>query len=300
MSNTDRADIQHLPLAFHRLEAFRFYAPFIKPLFPNFATSPKRRPRMYVATLEDLEGMKRAGEAVAQTLRKMQAFAQPGMSTLELDEYGRRLLEGFGADPAPSRDYGFPGCACICVNEEACHGIPSAEKILKEGDLVNIDVSAAVDGYYGDNGGSFILGKDLQNLGGLVQASMEILRLAIPRAKHGVRIADLGAYIEQEAKKRGLRVIRNLCGHGIGRSLHESPEEVPCFRDVYNTDVLHAGTAIALETFISTQSEYVYELEDGWTMVGEDGGFIAQHEHTLLITEDFPVVLTRNNGIPYQ
>lgn len=255
---------------------------------------------MSVETATDLAALKAAGFAVAETLRLMRAYAQPGMPTLELDEYGRGVLESFGATSAPYKDYGFPGCTCISVNQEVCHGIPTAAKIMQEGDLVNIDVSAELGGVYGDNGGSFILGEDRQGLAPLVRASEEILRLAIRSIKAGVRIGAVGALIEQSAKQSGFKVIRNLCGHGIGRQLHEPPHEIPCFRDIYNRERFQKGSVIALETFISTKAEIAEETADGWTMVAEGGGFVAQHEHTLMVTDDEPVVLTAANGIAYR
>ena len=252
---------------------------------------------MSVETKTELQALQAAGEAVAVTLRKMREYARPGMSTAELDEYGHRLLRSFGANPAPRKDYGFPGYTCISINHEVCHGIPSADRILREGDLVNIDVSAELDGYYSDNGGSFILGRDHRQLQPLVDASREILRAAIRKVRGRMKIADLGGYIETEAKKRGYRVIKNICGHGIGRKLHEAPREIPCYRDRFIRDRFRKNTVIALEMFISTGARRVYEAPDGWTLVTKDNSYVAQHEHTLIVTDGEPVVLTSANGI---
>ncbi len=252
---------------------------------------------MSIKSTADLSGIKQAGQAVAMTLKKMREYAKPGMSTLELDEYGYSILQSFGAVPAPKKDYGFPGYTCISVNQEVCHGIPSANRILKEGDLVNIDVSAELDGYYGDNGGSFILGKDLQQLQPLVDASQEILHLAIQNIKSRVKISDVGGLIQKEAKKRGFKVIKNLCGHGIGRQLHEPPEEIPNFKDRLNKQRFRKDSVIALETFISTQTQSAYESKDGWTFTTKNKGFVAQHEHTIIVTDDQPIIATSANGI---
>ena len=252
---------------------------------------------MTIETPEDLEGMKKACEAVGDALRRMREHAQPGMSTKELDDFGKDILESYGAFSAPKKEYDFPGWTCISVNQEACHGIPSSSVILKEGDLVNIDVSAVLNGYFGDNGGSFILGEDLQNLSPLVEASHEILTAAISRIKGGVRIASLGGFIENQAKRRGYSTIRNLTGHGIGRKLHDSPKEIPNFNDRLNLNRFRKNTVVAVETFISTNARMVYQMPDGWTMKAKDGSFVAQHEHTLLITDGAPVILTHNNGI---
>lgn len=241
--------------------------------------------------------MSEVARVVAETLRSMREYARPGMSTLELDEYGYGLLRSFGAEPAPRKEYGFPGYNCISVNNEAAHGIPSAKVILREGDLVNIDVSAELNGYYGDNGSSFVLGSDLQQLNPLVEASREILLGAIGRIRGGVRISEVGAYIESEARRRGFTTIRNLTGHGIGRKLHEAPDEIPNFHDRHNKQRFQKNTVVAVETFISTRARYVYGTEDGWTLKTRDGSFVAQHEHTLIVTDGRPHILTANNGI---
>ncbi len=227
----------------------------------------------------------------------MRDYAEPGMSTLELDAYGYTILKGFGAIPAPKKDYNFPGYTCISVNHEVCHGVPSGKKILRDGDLVNIDVSAALSGYYGDNGSSFILGNDHQKLQPLVNASQEILHLAIQKIRADVRIAEVGALMEKEAKRKGFQVIKNICGHGIGRRLHEAPREIPCFWDRGNQDRFRRNTTVAVETFISTKACYVHEAADGWTLLTKDRSFVAQHEHTLVVTDGKPLILTEANGI---
>lgn len=252
---------------------------------------------MSIQSEEELRGLQAVGEAVAITLKKMKDYARIGMSTLELDEYGASILAEFGAESAPIKDYDFPGHTCISLNQEACHGIPAADRIMQEGDLVNIDVSAALNGYYGDNGSSFILGKDLQNLQPLVDASRDILYLALEKIQHRVRIQDIGGLIEKEAKKRGFKVIRNICGHGIGRRLHEAPEEIACFRDRRNRERFEMNGVIAVETFISTDARYVYEEEDGWTLSTMGKGFVAQQEHTLVVGDGYPTILTSLNGI---
>lgn len=241
--------------------------------------------------------MQRISEVVGTTLKRMREYARPGMSTLELDEYGGKILSSYGAKSAPRLTYGFPGWTCISVNHEVAHGIPSRNKLLSEGDLVNIDVSAELDGFWADNGGSFVLGNDLHNHRHLVEASRQILHKAIRNIKGGVRIADIGRLIETEAKKSGFKVLRNLVGHGVGRSLHEAPNEIPNFYDRGNTARFRKNSTVAIETFISTQSAYATELADGWTLVGEKGGFVAQHEHTILITDGVPVILTASNDI---
>jgi methionyl aminopeptidase len=252
---------------------------------------------MSITNDAERSGMQQASDAVAITLKEMRAFARPGMSTKELDEYGGRLLAQMGARSAPMLTYGFPGHTCISVNEVAAHGIPSADNILKESDLVNIDVSAEVNGYWADNGGSFVLGEDLHGHGKLVEASKKILRKAISNIKDGVKISEIGGLIEREAKRSGYTVIKNLTGHGIGRSLHEEPHEIANYRDRFNTGRFKKHSVVAIETFISTRSTIANTLVDGWTLVGNKGGFVAQHEHTIMVTGGRPLIFTMQNGI---
>jgi methionyl aminopeptidase len=245
----------------------------------------------------ELIGMKKASEAVAYALKEMSSYAQPGMTTKELDDYGARILSDFGAKSAPYLTYGFPGCTCISLNNEFCHGIPSNNRILKEGDLVNIDVSAELNGFWADNGGSFVLGEDINQHQKLVDASKFILMKAIDNIKGGVRIADIGFLIETEAKKRGFKVIKNLGGHGIGRSLHEQPDELLNYKNRFDQRRFKKNSVVAIETFISTTSTYADTLNDGWTMIGNKGGYMAQHEHTIVVTDGKPIILTKMNGI---
>ncbi len=251
---------------------------------------------MSIKTEEELAGIRKANEVVATILKALKAYAKVGMSTKEIDEYAGQLMKKNGAYSAPKRDYDFPGYTCISVNHEACHGIPSRSKILKEGDLVNIDVSAEIDGYYGDNGSSFILGEDINNLQPLVDASLDILHVALKKIRPGVKIADVGGIIEKAAKRRGFAVVKNICGHGIGRKLHEDPREIPCYKDKTNRDRFRKNSVIAVETFISTKAKYVYEAEDGWTLRPKDNSYVAQHEHTVIVRDGQPEILTAANG----
>ena len=252
---------------------------------------------MSIKNDSELTGMRKVSDAVSCTLKAMRDYATPGMTTKQLDDYGAKMLLAFGAKSAPFVTYGFPGCTCISVNNEFCHGIPSEIRILKEGDLVNIDVSAELNGFWSDNGGSFVLGKDINQHQKLIDASKQILQKAIYNIRGGVRISDIGHLIETEAKKRGFKVIKNLTGHGIGRSLHEEPTEIANYRDRFNLVRFKKNSVVAIETFITTTSTYTETLQDGWTMVGNKGGFMAQHEHTIVVTDSKPIILTEKNEI---
>ena len=246
---------------------------------------------MSISKEADLTGMKKASEAVAITLKQMISYARVGITTRELDNFGASVLQEFGANSAPKLTYGFPGYTCISINNEFCHGIPSERK-LQEGDLINIDVSAEVNGFWSDNGSSFILGKDVHQHQDLINASDEILRKAISNIRGGTRIADIGHLIESQAKQRGYKVIKNLGGHGIGRALHEPPHDLLNYRNRFDRRRFKKNQVVAIETFISTASSSVETAHDGWTLVGNRGGFMAQHEHTIVITDSQPIVLT--------
>jgi methionyl aminopeptidase len=253
---------------------------------------------MSITKHEELIGMQKASEVVAYTLKEMRNYAKPGMTTKQLDNFGAKILLDFGAKSAPYLTYSFPGWTCISVNNEFCHGIPSDNTTLQEGDLVNIDVSAELNGFWSDNGGSFVLGKDINQHQKLIDASKQILQKAIYNIKGGVRISDVGLLIETEAKKRGYKVIKNLTGHGIGRNLHEEPSDIANYKDRFNLTRFKKNSVVAIETFIATTSTYAETLKkDGWTMVGNKGGFMAQHEHTIVVTDGKPIVLTEMNEI---
>lgn len=251
---------------------------------------------MSLKSEKDLIGMQQISQIVGSTLKRMQQYARPGMSTLELDQYGRYLLEQHGARSAPRLAYGFPGWTCISLNEEVCHGIPSAKRLLQEGDLVNIDVSAELNGYWSDNGGSFVLGQDIHQHSGLVETSKRILAKAISHIRGGVQLAEIGRLIETEAKRSGYRVIKNLAGHGIGRSLHEEPHEILCYYDRSNKTRFRTNSVVAIETFISTKATYAHEKGDGWTLIAKDS-LAVQHEQTIIVTDEQPIILTAANQL---
>jgi len=252
---------------------------------------------MTITKEKDWEGMRKVSEAVALTLKKMQTYARPGMSTKELDDYGGELLSEFGAKPAPYLVYKFPGHTCISLNNEICHGIPSDKRILQEGDLLNIDVSAELNGYWSDNGGSIVVNQDLHKKKHLVDSSRAILKKAVYAIKGGVKINEIGYLIEKEAKRNGYKVIKNLGGHGVGSGLHEQPDAILNYRDRLDQRRFKKNSVVAIETFITTDSSWAIEAPDGFTLIGDKGGFAVQHEHTIVVTDGVPIILTEQNGI---
>jgi methionyl aminopeptidase len=252
---------------------------------------------MSITSETELLGMQQVSDAVANVLKAMRSYCKPGMSAKELDDFGGDMLTRLGAKSAPKLTYNFPGHTCISINNEVAHGVPSADKILKEGDLVNIDVSAELNGFWADNGGSFVLGEDINNHLPLIEASRNILKAALSQIKGGVKISEIGRLIETQAAKRGFTVIKNLAGHGVGRSLHEEPSEILNCYDKYNQTRFRKNSVVAIETFISTKSTYAREDKDNWTLIGDKGGYVAQHEHTIMVTDGQPLILTSANGI---
>lgn len=252
---------------------------------------------MIINSKTDLEGMIQVSEAVAITLKKMQEYARAGMSTKELDDYGGEVLATFGARSAPYLVYRFPGHTCISINNEVCHGIPLSDRIIQKGDLLNIDVSAELNGYWSDNGGSIIVEEDLHEKKHLIDTSIAILRKAITGIHSGVKINEIGGIIEAEARRNGYKVVKNLGGHGIGRGLHEQPDAILNYRDRFDKRRFRKDMVVAIETFITTKSTWAVEQSDGFTMLGDKGGFAVQHEHTIVVTDSLPIILTEKNGI---
>jgi methionyl aminopeptidase len=246
---------------------------------------------MTIESQADVEGLKRVGAIVSSILKTMLDSIEPGMTTAELDDIGRRLLEDFGARSAPQVMYNFPAATCISINEEAAHGIPG-ERRIGPGDLVNVDVSAELDGYFADTGGTRIVPPTTQVKTRLCHATKMALDAALLEARAGNRINRIGKAIERTAKAHGFKTIKNLAGHGVGRSLHELPDNIVSYYDPTDMRVLSEGMVIAIEPFLSTKSTIVKETSDGWTLAAARGNLSAQYEHTLIVTRGAPIVLT--------
>ncbi|WP_132143634.1 type I methionyl aminopeptidase [Luteibacter rhizovicinus] len=246
---------------------------------------------MTIQTPEELAGLQRVGKLVARVLDAMQRHAQPGMTTLSLDQYGRRLLEQAGARSAPELTYNFPGATCISVNEQLAHGVPGSYR-LQHGDLVNVDVSAELDGFFGDTGGSFVLGTPTDAQRRVCVGAKAALQAALDQVRTGAPLRGIGAAIERTARAHGLQCVRNLGSHGVGRALHEEPEFIPGFDDPRERRRLHEGQVITIEPFLSTGGRWAHDGDDGWTLYGEPGHIAAQYEHTLVVTRDGPLLMT--------
>jgi methionyl aminopeptidase len=246
---------------------------------------------MIAKTEEDIRSLKEIGKIVASIRDEMVKQTVPGITTKELDEIAERLFEQAGAISAPKGEYDFPGYTCISVNEEVAHGIPGS-RVIREGDIVNIDVSGSKNGYFADTGISFVVGEGEAVLAKICQVAKEAFEEGLKKIKPGSKKSGIGKAVINTARKHGLTVIKNLTGHGIGRSIHEAPDHIYNYHEPWDDELLKTGMVIAFEPFISTDEEEVHQLDDGWTYV-TDKSFVAQLEHTIIITKDGPVIITQ-------
>lgn len=246
---------------------------------------------MTVETDEELEALRRIGSIVGGTLRDLSTQIRAGITTGELDFIGERMLRAAGARSAPPMVYGFPGAFCISVNDEAAHGVPG-DRVLIEGDLVKIDLTAELNGYMADAAVTVSIPPVAPSAQILVQGASASLRVAIGAATAGRRLRDVGRAVEHDVRRRKLMVIRELCGHGVGRTIHEEPRCVPSYDDPHAGMRLTAGAVIALEPHISTGTGRIATAPDGWTLRTRDGSPVANFEHTVVITNRRAIVLT--------
>ena len=242
-------------------------------------------------TTRELRYMRDAGKISQEALLKAGEAVRPGVSTLELDKIVRRTIEKAGAVPSFLGYGGFPASACISVNNVVIHGIPSAHEILKEGDIVSIDVGAIYEGFNGDNAWTFPCGKVSEEAQKLMDATRESLFLAIEKAVPGNRIGDIGSAVQQYVEARNYSGVREFGGHGVGAKLHEDPS-VPNYGTPGRGVSLLPGMTIAIEPMVTQGSCEVKILKDGWTTVTKDGKLAAHFEHSIAITPDGPVILT--------
>ncbi|KID12486.1 type I methionyl aminopeptidase [Ponticoccus alexandrii] len=244
---------------------------------------------MTITQDDELTGLKAIGRIVANTLAAMTRAAEPGMTTRELDDLGRRLLEREGATSAPEATYAFPGATCISVNEEIAHGIPG-DRILAAGDLVNIDVSASKDGYFADTGASFRLKAAAPDR--LCRDGRRAMEIGIAQVGAGKPLAGIGAAIGRFADRRGYTLIRNLASHGVGRGLHEDPHEIATWPTRGDRRRIGEGLVLTVEPFLSRGGRMATEARDGWTLHSAPQAETVQFEHTVVATRRGAMVLT--------
>lgn len=251
-------------------------------------------------TPEEIEILKQAGSLLAKLLKELAKEAIPGNTTLDLDDRAMELCEEWGVEPVllgyhPSfADYPYPAAVCVSVNNCVQHGIPSSEVVLKEGDVVNIDMSIAYEGMIVDSGITVGVGEISAEARGLLATTQEALAIGIKAAKPGNRIGDISAAIQQFVESRGLSVVEVLCGHGVGYAVHEEPT-IPNFGKAGTGPLIEIGHVYAIEPIVNIGSADVYfdDEGDGYSVYTKDGSWSAHFEHTVAITENGPVILTK-------
>lgn len=246
---------------------------------------------MTIENEDQLDKLKAAGRLVARTLRAMGEALEPGMTTRELDALGRAMLEAEGARSAPELTYDFPGATCISVGPDVAHGIPG-DRVIQAGDLINIDVSAELDGFFGDTGASFAVPPVSQRVERLCRDGRRALWTGIRAVRAGGDLNAPGREIEAFARRNGYSLVRNLASHGVGASLHEDPKEIATWADRSDRRKITEGLVFTLEPFLSLGADWVDETGDGWTLRPPGGEPTVQYEHTLVATRRGPIVVT--------
>ncbi len=245
---------------------------------------------MSIRSQAEFDKLRAIGRIVRQALDKTASAVQPGITTKELDDIGARVLAQNGAESAPPRVYGFPGALCISINDEAIHGIPG-ERVIQSGDLVKLDLVAEKDGFFADAAVTIRAGQVSAAADALARCAETAFYSALRSARAGNRVYEIGRVVERETQRRGFRVLRDLCGHGVGRGIHEPPS-VPNYCEPRLRSRLSDGLVITIEPIISAGNGQGALQQDGWTIRTADGSLSAHYEHTIVITRHEPILLT--------
>ncbi len=235
--------------------------------------------------------MREAGRVTARALRLVGEAAKVGISTAELDAIAEQVIRDAGAAPAFKGYHGFPATICASLNNEVVHGIPVWARRLKDGDILSVDVGAIVDGYYGDSAMTFAVGTVSVDARRLLDVTMQSLQSGISKCVEGMRLYDVSHAVQTVAEGAGFSVVRDYVGHGIGRAMHEEPQ-VPNFGQAGKGPTLKEGMVLAIEPMINAGGHAVRSLDDGWTVVTDDGSLSAHFEHTVAVGLDGPTILT--------
>jgi methionyl aminopeptidase len=245
---------------------------------------------MSIESSADLDGIVLAGRVVAEALRAMEGAIEAGVATLDLDGVGAAVLKSYGARSAPQMVYGCPTVTLISVNDEIVHGLPGA-RTLRDGDVVKLDVTAEIGGYIADAATTVVLPGATENASKLRDCAVSAFQAGLGAAKAGRRVSAIGDSVEREVNSRGFHVLRALSGHGVGRTIHEKPT-VPNYFDPFQRDVLTEGLVLTIEPLISERRTGIVEDRDGWTLRTRNGCLAAHYEHTMIITNAAPVIVT--------
>jgi methionyl aminopeptidase len=246
---------------------------------------------MTITNEDELAGLKDIGRIVANTMQAMAKAMEPGLTTRELDGIGRALLEREGAASAPEASYDFPGATCISVNEEIAHGVPG-DRVIRGGDLVNIDVSASKNGIFADTGATFRMGQVRPSLDRLCRDGRRSLQIGIAQVGHDRPLAGIGNAVGRFASERGYTLIRNLAIHGVGRALHEYPDEIATWPTRGDKRRMHKGLVLTIEPFLSKGGLWAAEGDDGWTLYSRPPAPVVQYEHTVVATDRGAMIVT--------
>lgn len=250
-----------------------------------------------IKNAKEIELMRISSRIVAETFEYVSTLIKPGISTGEIDRKIERFVLSKGAYPAFKGLYGFPASACISIDEEVVHGIPSMKRILTEGQIVSVDVGVRFKGYYGDSAYTFAVGEISEEKKRLMRITWEALYKGIEQARVGNRLQDISATIQEYAESHGYSVVRDLVGHGIGKKLHEDPQ-VPNYGKRGRGPLLKAGFTLAIEPMINMGTEKVYTRSDNWTIVTADHQPSAHYEHTVVLVDGEPEILTKHHLTP--
>lgn len=249
---------------------------------------------MIVRNQKELDGLLRIGQICGHTLLHMAKHVEPGITTRQLDTIGAAFLQKHNAQSAPITAYNYPGWTCISVNEEAAHGIPG-DRVIQAGDIVNIDVSAVLEGYWGDTGATLLVPPINPSHQQLADQTVKALQAGINAVKVGAPIYEIGRAIEGVAKKGGYNLIRELAGHGVGRNIHETPN-VFNYYTRKQREPLTEGLVITIEPFLTRGKGRIYTAKDKWTLRTIDNVVAAQYEHTMVVAGDSPILVTKTDG----
>jgi len=239
----------------------------------------------------ELEKMRAAGRLVGEVLTALSKAVVPGVTTGELDAMAEKLIRAAGATPAFKGYHGYPATICASINDEVIHGIPSGRRLLNEGDVISIDVGAALDGYFGDSAITLAVGQVSEEAATLLRVTDESLYKAIDAVKLGGRVSDIGHAVQKHVEAYGFSIVREFVGHGIGQKMHEEPQ-VPNYGEPGRGPRLTEGMVLAIEPMVNAGKAAVKVLADGWTAVTRDGSLSAHFEHTVAVTADGPWILT--------
>jgi len=248
-----------------------------------------------ILSQREIDKMRRAGRLAAKLLDYLEPLVKPGVSTLQLDDAAEKWTQSHGAKSAPLGYRGFPKSICTSVNEVICHGIPNAKQILKEGDIINIDVTPLLEGYHGDTSKTFFVGTPSPRAKKLVEVTQKCLYLGIAEVKPGARIGDIGAAIQEYAESQGFSVVRDFVGHGVSHIFHTAPD-VPHYGTRGQGKRLRPGMVFTIEPMINEGTYEAEVLSDSWTAITRDRLLSAQFEHTVVVTADGVEILTLPEG----